>query len=130
MRAVQGRGLPGSSSQWNGTEAEVWSGGVSMPEGSGDSMGGTENRGSLGVELALVFSASDPITLFLCVCFFLEGIKEREWFSFSLHEEGEGEIREGGKKKEVLEAVHKKKQARYYASLSIIMPHTKSSTKR
>lgn len=64
MRAVQGRGLPGSSSQRNGTETEVWSGGVSIPEGLGDSLGGTEDSESLGVEIASV-SASDPMTLFL-----------------------------------------------------------------
>lgn len=35
MRSVQGRGLPGSSSHRKGTEAEVWSGGVNIPDGSG-----------------------------------------------------------------------------------------------
>lgn len=32
IRLVQGLGFPGSSSHRNGTEAEVYSGGVSMPE--------------------------------------------------------------------------------------------------
>lgn len=35
-RAVLSQGLPGSSSHRNGTEAEVWSGGVSVPDLSGD----------------------------------------------------------------------------------------------
>ena len=51
VRVVQGLGLPGCSSQRNGTEAEVWSGGVSIPEGSGDCLGWIENSGSFSVEL-------------------------------------------------------------------------------
>lgn len=62
MRVVHGLGLPGSSSHRNGTEAEVWSGGVSIPDGSGEGLGEIENRGSFGVELGSD-SASDPITL-------------------------------------------------------------------
>lgn len=46
-RAVQGRGLPGSSSHRNGTEAVVWSGGVWVPEGSGSCMA-MEKSGNLG----------------------------------------------------------------------------------
>jgi len=53
-RAVQGLGLPGSSSQRNGTKAKLWSGGVSMPEGSIECISGTEKSGSLGVRLPTV----------------------------------------------------------------------------
>lgn len=60
IRAVQGLGLPGSSSHRNGTEAEEWSGGVSIPGRSGEFMGGIENSGSFGVELNSG-SASDPM---------------------------------------------------------------------
>lgn len=60
-RAVQGRGFPGSSSQRNGTEAEVWWGGVERPGGFGDSLG--DNMRSFGVELS-----SDAITHCVCVC--------------------------------------------------------------
>jgi hypothetical protein len=63
-RAVQGLGLPGSSSQRNGTEAELWSGGVSMPEGSVDCISGTEKSGSFGVKLPTA-SAWLPISLSL-----------------------------------------------------------------
>lgn len=71
MRAVQALGLPGCSSHPNGTETGVWSGGVSISEeGSGDSINcGTENNGSLAVELALLF-ASNP--MIVCVCVFLD----------------------------------------------------------
>lgn len=51
MRAVQGLGLPGSSSHLNGTEAEAYKGGVSVPECSGDCTVAIENRGSFGVEV-------------------------------------------------------------------------------
>lgn len=51
MRAVQGLGFPGSSSHLNGTEAEVYRGGVSIPECSGDCTVAIENRGSFGAEL-------------------------------------------------------------------------------
>lgn len=51
MRVVQGLGFPGSSSHLKGTEAEVCSGGVSMPERSGDStVSAMEKRGSFSVE--------------------------------------------------------------------------------
>jgi hypothetical protein len=46
-----GRGLPGASSHWNGTEAVTWGGGVSIPLGLGGLVG-NENRESLGMELA------------------------------------------------------------------------------
>ena len=75
-RAVQGLGLPGSSSQRNGTETEEWSGGVSIPGRSGDCKGGgIENSGSFGVELDSG-SASDPMSkvfvfFFLFFFFFL-----------------------------------------------------------
>lgn len=53
VSVVQGLGLPGSCSQRNGTEAEEWSGGVCIPEGSVDCiMGGTERSGSFRMELA------------------------------------------------------------------------------
>lgn len=61
--AVHGRGFPGSCSHRNGTEAEVWSGGVERPDGSGDSFGEAESKGSFGEELAL-----DVITVCVCVC--------------------------------------------------------------
>jgi hypothetical protein len=60
-RAVHGLGLPGSSSQRNGTAAELWNGGVSMPEGSVDCISGTEKSGSLGVKLP-AGSAALPIS--------------------------------------------------------------------
>jgi hypothetical protein len=63
-RAVQGLGLPGSSSQRNGTKAELWSGGVSMSEGSVDCISGTEKSGSLDVRLPTA-SATLPISLSL-----------------------------------------------------------------
>lgn len=70
VRAVQGLGLPGCSSQRNGTETEEWSGGVSIPGRSGDCKGGgIENSGSFGVELDSG-SASDPM-LKSFVSFFL-----------------------------------------------------------
>ncbi|KAF7826202.1 uncharacterized protein G2W53_017366 [Senna tora] len=51
-RSVQGLGFPGSSSQRNGTEAMVWRGGVTLPERSGDGIGGTEkDKGSFGIKL-------------------------------------------------------------------------------
>ncbi|CAL5331839.1 unnamed protein product [Camellia sinensis] len=51
---VEGRGLPGSSSHRKGTVAEVWSGGVSIPECSGDCRGSgmVKTSGSFGVDLA------------------------------------------------------------------------------
>ncbi|KAI3719549.1 hypothetical protein L6452_20451 [Arctium lappa] len=55
MRSVHGRGLPGCSSHRKGTEAEVWRGGVKVPDGSWR-CGGMEKSGSLGME-----SASDSI---------------------------------------------------------------------
>lgn len=61
-RAVQGLGFPGSSSQRNGTAAELWNGGVSMPEGSVDCISGTEKSGSFGVKLP-AGSAALPIPL-------------------------------------------------------------------
>lgn len=56
---AQARGLPGASSQWNGTEAEAWIGGVSMPGGS-EGLLGSEYRESLGVDFGAA-STSDPI---------------------------------------------------------------------
>ena len=82
VRVVQGLGLPGSSSQRKGTEAKVWSGGVSIPEGSGDCMVWIENNGSFGVKLGSG-STSLPMTLslslslsmlFSVVFFFLSSI--------------------------------------------------------
>lgn len=61
-RALQSLGFPGSCSQRNGTEAEVCSGGVSIPGLSGDciciSIAGIEKSGSLGM---LFCSASQPM---------------------------------------------------------------------
>lgn len=71
VMVVEGRGLPGSSSHRKGTVAEDWSGGVSIPECSGDCRGGgmVKKSGSFGVELASssLFSSSalDPISLSL-----------------------------------------------------------------
>lgn len=69
VRAVQGLGLPGSSSQRNGTEADEWSGGVCIPEGSVDCiMGGTERSGSFRMELTSgSASPAIPISLSLSV---------------------------------------------------------------
>ena len=53
IKAVHGRGFPGSCSQRNGTEAEVWRGGVERPDGSAESFGEAENKGSCGEEVAL-----------------------------------------------------------------------------
>lgn len=73
---MQGLGLPGSSSHRNGTEAEVWSGGVSIPDGKEGSLGGiVKNNGSLGLEFGSA-SASESISvsvsilcvLSVCVC--------------------------------------------------------------
>lgn len=79
-RAVQGLGFPGSSSHRNGTDAdELWSGGVSIPEGSVEciSDSGAEKSGSLGVKLlngsAAVLPISDslslPLSVYVCGCF-------------------------------------------------------------
>ena len=47
--SVQGLGFPGSSSQPNGTEAEVKSGGVFIPGLSGECIVGGFNKGSFGI---------------------------------------------------------------------------------
>lgn len=64
MRAVQGLGLPGSSSHWNGTDAGVCSGGVSVPECLGEPVAG--NCRIFGVKLGFS-SPFDPIIFFLFV---------------------------------------------------------------
>lgn len=70
--SVQGLGFPGSSSHPNGTDAEVWRGGVSIPGLSGECIGGGLNSGSLGILLsASQLSIVAPLFLSLPLCFWL-----------------------------------------------------------
>lgn len=76
-RAVLSQGLPGSSSHRNGTEAEVWSGGVSVPDLSGDckcacgfgissSLGGMKiGSSSASDAMSLVYTLSLKMPLYL-----------------------------------------------------------------
>jgi len=49
--AQEGLGLPGASSHLNGTEANVWIGGVNIPAGDSCSLLESENKESFGVGL-------------------------------------------------------------------------------
>ena len=72
IRVVQySLGLPGSSSHRNGTDAEVWSGGVSVPDLSGDCLGPYARGFGISSDLGGVkrgsSSASDSISLSKCL---------------------------------------------------------------